>query len=230
MKNKTFLMSLVIVVVFIGAFLGLSKNYKNTELNTSNSNLSAANNQASFQITPIDSNLLVKQHSISKGNIDAKVTVVEFLDPECEACSATYPFVKKIVQEFSNDVRFVVRYMPFHQNSKYAANILEGARAQGNFWEALELLFVEQDRWADHHSPNPDLIPEILAPLKLNMNKIITDAKNGKYDNLVLEDQSDGKLSGVKGTPTFFINGHQLQELGYEPLRRAIMEALQKTD
>lgn len=230
MKNKIFLIALVIIALFIAAFLGFSIYYKNTKSNMPNTNLSAANNQALFQITPIDSSLLIKQHSISKGSHDAKVTIVEFLDPECEACSATYPFVKKIAQEFSNDVKLVIRYMPFHTNSKYTANILEGARAQGKFWEALELLFAEQDRWANHHNPNPDLIPEILAPLKLNMSKIITDAKNGKYDNLVLKDQSDGKLSGVKGTPTFFVNGHQLQELGYEPLRKAIMEALQKTD
>lgn len=230
MKNKIFLISVVMVVVFAGAFWALSKNYKNAESKVSNTNLSPANKQASFQITPIDSNLLVKPHSITKGDVNAKVTIVEFLDPECEACSATYPFVKKVAQEFSSDVRFVVRYMPFHQNSKYAANILEGARAQGKFWEALELLFAEQDRWANHHNPNPELIPEILAPLKLNMKQIIADAKNGKYDSLVLEDQADGKSSGVKGTPTFFINGHQLQELGYEPLRGAIIEALQKAN
>lgn len=228
MKNKFFLISLVIVTIFIGAFWGLSKNYKNTESNLSNTQSPPATNNNSFQMTPIDSNLLVKPHSITKGNINAKVTVVEFLDPECEACSATYPFVKKIAQEFSNDVKFVIRYMPFHRNSKYAANILEGARAQGKFWEALELMFAEQDKWANHHNPNPELIPEVLAPLKLNMNKIVADAKNGKYDSLVLEDQSDGKLSGVTGTPTFFVNGHQLQELGYEPLRSAIIESLKK--
>jgi protein-disulfide isomerase len=226
MKNKFFLISLFVVILFIGAFWGLSKNFKNTESNLSTDQTHSTSSNNSFQITPIDSNILVKTHSPTKGSINAKVTVVEFLDPECEACSATYPFVKKIVQEFSDDVKLVVRYMPFHQNSKYAANILEGARAQGKYWEALELLFAQQDQWANHHNPNPDLIPEILAPLKINMNKILSDAKNGKYDKQILEDQADGKMSGVTRTPTFYVNGHQLQELGYEALRAAVVENL----
>lgn len=228
MKNKFFLISLVLVILFIGAFWGLSKNFKSSDTIVSNTQSQSASTNSSFQVTPIGSNLLIKTHSPTKGAINAKVTIVEFLDPECEACSATYPFVKKIIQEFASDVKLVVRYMPFHQNSKYAANILEGARAQGKYWEALELLLAQQDRWANHHNPNPELIPEILAPLKLKMNKILLDAKNGKYDSQILEDQADGKMSGVTGTPTFYVNGHQLQELNYQALREAILNNLKK--
>lgn len=228
MKNKFFLISVVIVILFIGAFWSLNKNFKNPAPNSSTNQTQSVNANNSFQMTPIDSKLLIKSHSPTKGNISSKVTIVEFLDPECEACSASYPFVKKILQEFSADVKLVVRYMPFHQNSKYAANILEGARAQGKYWEALELLFAHQDRWANHHNPNIDLIPEILAPLKLDMNKILLDAKNEKYDKQIMEDQADGKKAGVTGTPAFFVNGHQLQELGYEALRAAIIENLKK--
>lgn len=90
------------------------------------------------------------------------------------------------------------------------------------------MLFAKQDQWANHHNPNPDLIPEILAPLKLNMNKIVSDAKNGKYDKQILEDQADGKASGVTGTPTFFVNGHQVQELGYEALKGAVVEQMKE--
>lgn len=228
MKNKFFLISLVMVILFAGAFWGLSKNFENTDWNLSTNQVHPTSTSNSFQITPINYNLLVKAHSPTKGSVNAKVTIVEFLDPECEACSATYPLVKKIVQEFSNDVKLVVRYMPFHQNSKYAANILEGARSQGKYWEALELLFTQQDKWANHHNPNPDLIPEILAPLKLNMNKILLDAKNGKYDIQIDQDQKDGKAAGVRRTPTFFVNGNQLQELGYEALKASVTENLTK--
>lgn len=228
MKNKFFLISIVIIILFAGAFWGLSKNFKNKDSNLSNNQAHSVNTNGSFQVTPINSSTLVKPHAPLKGSVSAKVTVVEFLDPECEACSATYPFVKKIMQEFTNDIKLIVRYMPYHKNSMYAANILEGARAQGKYWEALELLFEHQNKWANHHNPNPDLIPEILAPLKLDMAKIITNAKNGKYNAQILEDEADGKLSGVTGTPTFFVNGHQLQELGYENLRGAIIDNLKE--
>ena len=228
MKNKFFLISIIIVILFTGAFWGLSKNFKNKDPNLLNNQVQSVNTNGSFQVAPIGNNTLVKPHAPIKGNISAKVTVVEFLDPECEACSATYPFVKKIMQEFANDIRLVVRYMPYHKNSIYAANILEGARTQGKYWEALELLFAHQDKWANHHNPNPDLIPEVLAPLKLDMAKIVTNAKNGKYNAQILEDEADGKLAGVTGTPTFFVNGHQLQELGYESLRGAIIDNLKE--
>lgn len=228
MKNKFFLISIVIVILFTGAFWGLSKNFKNMQPSVSSNSTQSENVNSSFQITPINKNTLVKPHSPIKGNIHAKVTVVEFLDPECEACSATYPFVKKIIQEFSKDIKLIVRYMPYHKNSIYAANILEGARAQGKYWEALELLFAEQRKWANHHNPNPELIPEILAPLKLDMALIVTNAKNGKYTAQILEDEADGKLAGVMGTPSFFVNGHQLQELGYEALKNAIIDNLKE--
>ncbi|MGZ5279423.1 MAG: DsbA family protein, partial [Pseudobdellovibrionaceae bacterium] len=90
------------------------------------------------------------------------------------------------------------------------------------------LMFEHQDKWANHHNPNPDMIPEILKPLGLNMKKIMEDAKAGKYDKQILEDGEDGKKLGVRGTPTFFVNGHQLQNLGYEALKSAVVENIQK--
>ncbi len=156
------------------------------------------------------------------------MTVVEFLDPECESCGAMYPIVKKIYEEYKTEMRLVVRYMAYHQNSKYVANILEGARAENKYWEALELLFKTQGQWANHQNPNPDLIPEILKPLKLNIKKILTDAKAGKYDKQIMEDVEDGNKIGVRGTPTFFVNGNQLQELGYEALKNEIESKLDK--
>lgn len=228
MKNKFFLAAIAAVVLFITVFFILSKNFTSEKQNLSANQTQSVGTNDSFQIVPADSNLLIKSHSPTKGSLNAKVTIVEFLDPECEACGATYPLVKKIVQEYASGVKLIVRYMPFHQNSKYVANILEGARAQGKYWEALELLFANQDIWADHHNPNPDLIPTILSSLKLDMNKIISDAKNGKYDEQILQDQADGKKAGVTRTPTFFVNGHQLQELSYEALRGAVIENLEK--
>lgn len=228
MKNKYFILSIVLVSLFIGAFYIALKNFKSGEQINSATQAQTPAPSESFQIVPAKTDLLVKPHSPVKGNVNAKVTIVEFLDPECEACSATYPFVKEIVKEFSTEVKLVVRYMPFHQNSKYVANILEAARVQGKYWETLELLFAEQGKWANHHHPKPELIPEILVPLKLDLKQILADAKIGKYDAQILEDQTDGKMAGVTHTPTFFINGHQLQELSYEALRAAIVENIQK--
>lgn len=214
-----------IIVVFAGLFLFLKKE---APLHAPSTVGQTEANQSSFRVVPIENSILIKPHSPIKGPFAAKVTLVEFLDPECESCAVMYPYVKKVAEEFEKDLRVIIRYMPFHGNSRYVANILEGARAQDKYWEALELLFATQNQWADHHNPRPELIPEILKPLRLNMDKIITDAKAGKYDQQINEDLEDGKKIGVRATPTFFINGNALEELGYESLRSSIEEAINK--
>lgn len=225
MKNKIFLIALGICGILLATFIYLKDEFKeNSTLNQYQAPPSQAGKP--FTMVPIDQSILIKPHSPVKGAMNAKVTVVEFLDPECESCGSMYPLVKKIFDEYKNDIKFVVRYMTYHRNSLYVANILEGARLQNKYWEALEMLFQSQDQWADHHNPNPDLIPEILKPLKLNMNKIIADAKAGKFNKQIMEDVEDGKKMGVTGTPTFFINGYQLQELGYEYLKNEIESRL----
>ena len=74
-----------------------------------------------------DPALLEHPDSPSKGPRDAKVTIVEFLDPECEACRAMFPIVERLMGEYQGQVRLVVRYLPLHPNSALAASALEAA-------------------------------------------------------------------------------------------------------
>lgn len=222
MKNKFFIIAVLVFGGFLATFIFFKDQFKGNPPSSQYQATTSDSGAPPFSVVPVDNSILIKPHAPYKGAFAAKVTVVEFLDPECESCSAMYPVVKKIYEEFKSDIRIVVRYMTFHQNSKYVANILEGARAESKYWEALELLFETQDQWANHHNPNPDLIPEILKPLKLNIKKIVADAKSGKYDKQIAEDMEDGKKVGVRGTPTFFVNGSMVEELGYESLKSEI--------
>jgi len=233
MKNKGLILLLAIIAVFAGVFVYFKNTtpYQGSLSQTANSTSANPNSDpnadsATFRTVPFEKSILIKPHSPIKGAFSAKATLVEFLDPECEACAATYPYVKKIAQEFEKDLQIVVRYMPYHRNSKYVANILEGARAQNKYWEALDLLFATQSQWADHHNPKPELIPLILKPLGLNMDKIVADARAGKYDAQINEDFEDGKKVGVRGTPTFFVNGTMLDELSYDALKSSIERAV----
>ena len=79
-----------------------------------------------------------RPHSPVFGNPAAKVTIVEFFDPSCETCRAFYPIVKGIVTSSFGQVRLVVRYAPLHKGSDTAVKILEAARQQGKYWEAVE--------------------------------------------------------------------------------------------
>lgn len=228
MKNKAFLFTTLTLVAAVVIFFSL-KGYMGS---SPDQGITQANNpqqngeEPQFSMVPANPSLLIRPHSPIKGDFAAKVTIVEFLDPECEACSAMYPIVKKIMEEFGKDVKLVVRYMTFHGNSNLVANILESARTQNKYWETLELLFKTQGQWADHHNPRPDLLPEILKPLGLNMEKIVNDANNGVYNSQIQQDYQDGEKLGVRATPTFFVNGQKLEDMGYEPLRNLILEKL----
>jgi protein-disulfide isomerase len=169
---------------------------------------------------------LVRAHSPTFGNTLARVTVVEWFDPQCEACRAIHPAVKKIMNDYSDRVRFVFRYMPYHSGSMIAASALEEARELGKFKEALELLFEKQPEWGDHHQPRTDLIPGYLATLGIPKDKLDREYLLKKHTETIRLDEADGNGVGVQGTPTFLVNGQPLSELGEEPLRAAIDSAL----
>lgn len=225
MKNYLFIGAIAISAVFAGAFILLKNDQKSPTNQTSSQGTAAS---AEFSAVPVNTELLIRPHSPLLGSASAKVTIVEFLDPECEACAAMHPITKQILSEFPGQITFVVRYMPFHGNSKYVANILEGARAQGKYWEAMDLLFESQHKWGSHDRPDVSIIPEILAPLKLDIKKIVADAKAGKYDELINKDLEDGRAIGVNRTPTYFVNGNQLYEIGYSALKNEVQLHLNK--
>lgn len=222
MNNKIKIAAVGIIVALVGTFWFLNANKPSSSATTSNT----ATTESNFSVVPKDNSLLLAFHAPTLGPSDAPITLVEFLDPECEACAAMYPIVKKVIADYPGKIRLVVRYMPFHQNSGLAANVLEGAREQGKYWEALALLFEQQHEWASHHDPKPELMFKLIKPLGLDTTKIETDARNGRFNNIIEKDYQDGQKLGVNRTPTFFVNGEELQEMGYEPLHDLIGKKL----
>lgn len=172
--------------------------------------------------------LLVRPYSPTLGPSEAKVTIVEFFDPECESCAGFYPAVKTVLKEFDGKVRLVMRYMPLHPNSVYAATILEAARKQGKYWEALEMMFIRQPQWASHQAPKPELLLDYMKSLDLDMETLAGSLKDSEPKSKIQQDQQDGTKLGVTGTPAFFINGEPLLQLGYEPLRSAVAAKLRE--
>jgi protein-disulfide isomerase len=167
-----------------------------------------------------------RPHSRSLGPADARVTIVEFLDPECESCRAMYHPVKRLLAQHPEDVRLVIRYMPLHGNSVLAAGALEAAGAQGRYWEMLESLFANQPDWGNHHQPRPELIPGYARELGLDMAAFDRFIETGPYRDFVDADRTDGIALGVRGTPTFFVNERLLVRLGYEPLKAMVEQEL----
>ena len=164
------------------------------------------------------------------GNMMSRVVVVEWFDPECEGCRAIHPVFEKIIADYSSRVHFVLRYMPFHGNSLYAASVLEEARELGKFKEALDILFEKQPEWASHRAPRPDLIPTYLEKLGIPKEKLERSYVIQKHGATIKRDEDEGLKAGVRATPTFFVNGQPLSELGERPLRAAIDRALSQAN
>lgn len=169
---------------------------------------------------------LVRPYSISQGPASAPVTLVEFFDPECEACRAMYPIVKHVMTEFDGRVRLVIRYMPLHQNSAYAASLLEAARAQNRYWEFLDIVMLRQPEWASHAAPRPDLLMTYAPSAGLDAEQLRLAMTDPEVKARIQQDEADGIALGANRTPTFFVNGKLLPQLGYGPLRAAIEAAL----
>ena len=174
----------------------------------------------------VSADVLIKDWSPSLGPTMARVVVVEFLDPECESCRAMHPIVKKTLKQYEGRIRYVLRYMPYHANSELAARWLEAAREQNLYWESLDAMFERQPEWGSHHAPRPELIPEILKSVGVDVKKAGIAKENVKFGEWIAQDKADGVLAGVNGTPTFFVNGVMLRELDETSLVALIESAL----
>lgn len=178
---------------------------------------------------PVDAQAKVERDgNYSKGPANAKVTVVEFFDPECEGCAAFHPILKKLIAEYPENVRLVARYMLFHGNSYPAALALEGAGKQGKYWEMYNILLERQGQWSHQKESVAHIFERYAKELNLNIEEF-----NKAYDDLTFkaalaQDVTEGKALGVKGTPTFFINGQMLMQLSYDDLKSAIDRELAK--
>ncbi|MBU8541996.1 DsbA family protein [Falsiroseomonas tokyonensis] len=170
----------------------------------------------------VPSGTMVRPHSPVIGRAEAPVTMVEFLDPSCEACRAFHSVVKQILARYPDDVRVVVRYAPFHQGSDEAVRILEAARLQNLFEPVLEQLFMRQPQWAAHDAPNLPLAWPIAAEAGLDLARARRDAAAPAVDAVLRQDVADIQAIGVRQTPTFFVNGKPLPSFGARQLTELV--------
>ena len=165
-----------------------------------------------------NASLFVRDHSRTYGSNDAKVYLIEFMDPACETCAKFHPFVKRLMDSHPGKVNLVVRYAAFHEGSDLMIKILEAVKKQGKFWEVLEKMFQTQPYWASHHDPQPQAFWNYLKNTGYDMAFIEEQIKSPDVIKALETDQADIKRLGVSKTPTFFVNGKPLPSFGYEQL------------
>ena len=135
----------------------------------------------------------------------APVTVVEYGDFECPYCGQAEPVVRELLADYG-DVRYVWRHLPLsdvHPHAQLAAEAAEAAAGQGAFWEMHDLLFEHQG------ALKPADLIRYAGQLGLDVPRFTADLRKHAGAGRVAEDVDSADLSGVSGTPTFFINGQR---------------------
>jgi Na+/H+ antiporter NhaA len=137
-----------------------------------------------------------------RGPAESPVTVVEYGDFECPFCGRAESAVRELLAEFG-DVRYVWRHLPLtdvHPRAQAAAEAAEAAAAQGAFWRMHDLLLDHQDALKASN------LVSYAERLGLDVERFEDDLRRRAGAARIEEDVDSADLSGVSGTPTFFIN------------------------
>ncbi|UQB69279.1 DsbA family protein [Epilithonimonas zeae] len=142
----------------------------------------------------------------AQGNDNADLVIVEYGDYQCPYCGAAYPVLKELMKEFGSQVKFVFRNFPLsemHQYARPAAIAAEAANLQGKFWEMHDAIYENQG------SLNELFLFELAEKIGLNISQFKEDIQKTELEEKVDSDFESGIVSGVNGTPSFFVNGNK---------------------
>lgn len=215
-KILTFLILVTLVLTLVNMY-NLSNLNKKVDLiakgiTGGNEQIGAIRNLLSGEIQPtIDESQQPQQlYSIevsadddpSIGSDNAPITIIEFSDYQCIFCAKARTIIEQILEDYGNNIRIVYRDFPIlGPQSQIAAEASECADEQGKFWEYHNKLFENQ------LSLNIIRLKQYAADLGLNTSEFNECLDSGKMAPEVQKDSQDGLSYGIKGTPTFFING-----------------------
>jgi len=148
------------------------------------------------------------------GNKEAKVTIIEFGCYGCPYTKEAEPQVKKIIENYGDEILFVYRDFPLpsHNNSRLRAEAAECARDQQKFWEYHNLLFENRDK-----KINRGFLINLAIQIGISESSFSDCLTSGKYEEEVQADFEDGLKAGIYGTPTFYINN--ITVVGPKPYR-----------
>lgn len=144
-------------------------------------------------------------HTLGAGS----VTVVEFSDFQCPACSAVQAPLEQILAKYPNKVQFIYRYFPLttiHKNAQISAQAAEAAGMQGKFWELHNTLFTKQSEWENVADPRT-LFAGYVKALGLNETQFLSDIDSQVVAEAIAVDAAAANRYNLSGTPTFFVNG-----------------------
>lgn len=199
-----------LAILLAGGFTAAALTYRGAETDQAN---------AAAPQPAVDTKRLVRPHSPIIGPRNARVTIVEFFDPSCEACRAFHPIVKDIMSRNPKNVRLVLRYAPLHLGSEEAVRIMEAARTQGVYEPVMTALLDSQPQWHEGEMTSAWAAAKAAG---LDEAKARASLASPKVTGMIEQDVADGMALKIPGTPTFYVNGRPLADFGPQQLEALV--------
>jgi protein-disulfide isomerase len=218
---KSAMIFIAIIVFLIATFFGFSawQKYQNTKDNK-NTIIPNDTNSANGNINTALFEQLLSSGNPSFGNPIAKVKIIEFADFSCPACKKFYPAIRKVMNEYKNDIFFVFYNYLLSDASQKLAEAGLCANDQEKFWQLHDLIYQNNLTTTIEDAKN------FAIRIGIDMNKFNDCLNSGKYSEEVKNETITGVSIGVEYTPTIFINGYKLVGAGSEETLKMVIEKI----
>ena len=222
MTNKVFYTLIVGVIVIGLGFLVLSGGGSDPAGNTDE-----ASNKSSSTFAVSDDDRFLNQPE------NSKAVLIEYSDFQCPACAAVSPLIREVKNEFSEELTVIFRHYPLisiHPNAMAAHRIAEAAHNQNRFAEVHDLLFEQNQAWANASNPSDAIYSLIEGQVDLDMDQLQEDAASSESMQAIQRQIATGGDLGIEGTPTFFLNGKPLVLTSAEQLRTEVQKVIDEVE
>lgn len=193
--------------------------------------VTAGNRRAPSALEPLTLSQPVTLGEWTAGLASSSVAVVEYSDFQCPACATYAPVVKQLIADYGDRISVTYRHFPLgiHPNAPAAAAASEAAGLQGKFWEMSDVLFERQADWSATRAPE-ELFLSYARTLGLNVERFTADLNSAAVKRAVADDLASANATGLSHTPTFFINGQEIDNPNsYDEFSALVEVALSST-
>lgn len=162
--------------------------------------------------------------SYVRGDKNAPITIVEFVDFQCPFCARFHEPILSVLKAYPNQVKYILKNYPlsFHPQARPAAKAALAAGEQGKYWEMSDLILDNNRELTE------EKFQEYAKQLGLNVDKFLKDYKDrdAEWEKIIDGDMALGDQVDVEGTPTFYLNGRKTMARNFEQFKQEIDQFL----
>lgn len=175
-----------------------------------------SNNQNRLDITKYNKDSAISANAdngnfneITLGDVNAKVTVIEYADYQCPACGRYKDVFQGLVKDYPGQVKLIFRnfILPGHTDARAASGVALAAERQGKFWQVHSQLFERQTEWSGSGEKRTEIFEDIAKKAGLDLDKFRADLQSDDITKKIKFDMELGRAHNLNATPTLIING-----------------------